>query len=496
MMRNIRLFLALGLTLVGLPTGWAQDNSPEVVVVPDATLRAVLEDRLGLAEGAPILATELAELTELEAEVNIADLTGLEFATGLSRLRLGVEFPHSRENAITDLSPVSGLTSLTWLSLSTNEITDVAPLRTLTGLMELRLSHNQITDLSPLASLTALRVLHLSGNRITDLSPLASLTALTELRLYHNQIVDVSPLAPLTNLIWLALSFNQVTDLSPLASLTAPLRGLGLSHNQITDLSPLASLTALTGLDLDDNQITDLSPLASLTALVSLGLRDNRIADLSPLASLTALRRLYVEGNPLSAERRFPRERLVDGPPSLSHLIGEPWRPNRPAPQTLQVFGFPAEPLLHFKLQLLVEAYEAALAAGRVTARVVPGYCPSPYSEPAVVPEDMLTWDPSQPAPSLRVRAITLRREGVHEVARYLEDHGISSRLWEGQSEDGIQGMVWACVPLPLVVPLSEQPAVFSLREVFEARPRGDDTITQLEPASWGRIKSRFQQAR
>ena len=67
MMRNIGMFLALGMTLTGLPAGWAQDDPPAEVTVPDATLRAVLEDSLGLSAGAPIPAAELAKLAVLEA---------------------------------------------------------------------------------------------------------------------------------------------------------------------------------------------------------------------------------------------------------------------------------------------------------------------------------------------------------------------------------------------------------------------------------------------
>ena len=66
-MRNIGMFLALGMTLTGLPAGWAQDDPPAEVTVPDAALRAVLEDSLGLSAGAPIPAAELAKLAVLEA---------------------------------------------------------------------------------------------------------------------------------------------------------------------------------------------------------------------------------------------------------------------------------------------------------------------------------------------------------------------------------------------------------------------------------------------
>ena len=54
--------------------------------------------------------------------MNIFDLTGLEFATGLTRLQLGAH-AHPRENGITDLSPRSGLTGL---ATSTQESTSYA----------------------------------------------------------------------------------------------------------------------------------------------------------------------------------------------------------------------------------------------------------------------------------------------------------------------------------------------------------------------------------
>ena len=52
--------------------------------IPDADLRAVIEDNLGKARGVPITRSELSTLTRLEASnANIGDLTGLAFATHL-----------------------------------------------------------------------------------------------------------------------------------------------------------------------------------------------------------------------------------------------------------------------------------------------------------------------------------------------------------------------------------------------------------------------------
>ena len=60
-----------------------------VVYIPDANLHAVIRDALGKSRFAPITTTDMASLTALDASNrNIRDLTGLEFATNLTRLNL------------------------------------------------------------------------------------------------------------------------------------------------------------------------------------------------------------------------------------------------------------------------------------------------------------------------------------------------------------------------------------------------------------------------
>ncbi len=175
MMRNIGVFLALGVSLTSLTAGLAQDNpSPDVVTVPDAALRTVLEDRLGLAEGAPITAAALAELTKLEArDRGIVDLTGLEHATGLTLLDVGpgavTRDPWTNSNDVSDLSPLSGLTALTWLDLAGNSVEDVTPLSGLTRLAVLIVEVNKIQDMRSLSGLTKLRELYMAYNLIPSL---------------------------------------------------------------------------------------------------------------------------------------------------------------------------------------------------------------------------------------------------------------------------------------------------------------------------------------
>ena len=111
------------------------------VTIPDAKLRAAIEDALGKARGAPITVAEMAEMATLttfweDTNAGISDLTGLEFATNLTKLDLW-------GNNITDISPLAGLTNLERLDLYVNNITDISPLAGLTNLEGLNLDRQQ-----------------------------------------------------------------------------------------------------------------------------------------------------------------------------------------------------------------------------------------------------------------------------------------------------------------------------------------------------------------
>ena len=245
-----------------------------VVTIPDANLRAALESALDKAAGEVITQGELAGLTVLNVmSRQIRSLAGLECATGLTELYLGIStvwYDGKIHHQIKDLSPLAGLTALTGLYLG----------------------HSQITDLSPLAGLTVLTELELGDNQISDLSPLAGLTALTELDLGDNQISDLTPLSGLTGLEYLGLGGNQISDLTALSGLTG-LSELNLDANQISDLTALSSLTDLEELDLSSNKISDIGPLVANAGLNDgdyLNLRENPLSTRSRDTHIPALR--------------------------------------------------------------------------------------------------------------------------------------------------------------------------------------------------------------
>ncbi len=224
------------------PPGGGGDGQTGVTI-PDANLRAVIEDSLSKASGASITSAEMASLTRLEApNANISDLTGLEFATGLIVLDLGYEVVDNtivNSNSISNITPLSGLTNLKELDLSSNSISDITPLSGLTRLAGLDLAYNSISDsdISSLSGLTRLTWLELSDNRISNITPLSGLTGLTNLYLRFNNISDISSLSSLTNLTVLWLRQNNISNIAPLVANT----GLGSGDRVDVRNNPLSA---------------------------------------------------------------------------------------------------------------------------------------------------------------------------------------------------------------------------------------------------------------
>ena len=267
---------------------------------PDPGLQRAVAQALGKAPGS-VTEEDLRGLTSLNLDgFGVASLAGLEAASNLEWLTLSGNAPAAGDDPL-DLSPLAGLSSLTYLDLSDNALVDVSDLSRLTSLRTLLLGGNAVRDLSQLSGLTGLEALTLSGNGLADVSALSALTALEQLWLDGNDLSDISALSALGALIYLHLGDNRIADISPLAGLSA-LRRLWLPGNMVADVSALAGLRALTRLDLSRNRIADASPLRGLPRLSWLRLGWNRLAGVSRLAGHPRLAdggALGLRGNPL-----------------------------------------------------------------------------------------------------------------------------------------------------------------------------------------------------
>ena len=291
-----------------------QPTPSGTVHIPDPILRSMIEQMLEKENGAAITPEDMERLNEIEPkhEKGIRDLTGLEYATNLERIRF-------EDNTISDLTPLTNLTRLNSIKLRGNQITDVAPLAKLFNVEWMGLEENQITDFSPLQNLKKLNGIGISGNPVTDVSPLARMISLEGIAALNTRITDFSALANLPRLQWiefgnatisilpsltgiktltrLKITGTKISDISRLAALTQ-LTQLDLERNLISDISPLSNLKKLIELRLDNNLITDISPLSGLTNLQKLSLTNNAISDFSPLESLPEIITLNAQGNP------------------------------------------------------------------------------------------------------------------------------------------------------------------------------------------------------
>ena len=297
-------------------------TSAQIVNIPDANLRAAINEMRGKPENARITREAMQTLTALEADNRgITDLTGLETATNLRGLAL-------RDNLISDLTPLANLTRLQQLALGGNVISDLSPLANLSVLREIGISGNFISDLSPLAGLIKLEELWISEIPVADLAPLsglinlraiagwdtpvvnlegiAELPKLRDINICNAGISDLSPLAKAKGLTGLYIADSQITDLSPIAGLTN-LKFISFRNNVISDISSLKNLTNLTWLDLSENEISDVSPLAENQGLTWIDLSNNFITDPTPLTNLDNLNWIGLNGNIIPDETVFDK---------------------------------------------------------------------------------------------------------------------------------------------------------------------------------------------
>ena len=238
-----------------------------IVAIPDENLLAVIGDSLDIAEGTPITRGDMVALTSLEApNMNIHDLTGLEFAINLTKLSL-------YNNSISDITPLARLNRLEWLALSSNSISDITPLLGLNNLEWLYLSNNSVLDITPLARLNRLEGLFLESNSVSDITPLARLNRLEGLFLSSNSISDITSLSGLNSLKLLDLESNSISNITPLSGLNS-LERLSLYSNRISDLAPLVANTGLGSGDwvyVRNNPLSDTSRNTHIPALQSRG---------------------------------------------------------------------------------------------------------------------------------------------------------------------------------------------------------------------------------
>ncbi len=202
-------------------------NEPKIIVFTDAALEAKVREEMGKHEGGITLA-EVEAVTKLDLsnesfdDMNsqnggIRDISDLEYFTGLEELNLSY-------NDIGDFTPISELTSITFLGFNGVRPKDLSVLKDLTNMtcliFDWTCDESQWRDgnvsLDFMADMKDLEIFSAIGGGIKDITALGGLTKIWSLYLDNNAITDISALANLTKLKELKLSNNPIGDYSPL----------------------------------------------------------------------------------------------------------------------------------------------------------------------------------------------------------------------------------------------------------------------------------------
>jgi hypothetical protein len=222
-MKKILLVLLVALLTIALAScgtpAQTSSSHPTATIPPDASVSTAVPTTVIFTD--PLLESLIrASIGKPSGDITSAD------AEAVTRLDLSGEWQDYLSDSDDDSDPgaatisnIDGLQffkNLEYLDLSGHAVSDLTPLAGLTKLTTLILTGNPVTDITPIQSLTSLKLLDLSGCTAPDYGPLEGLTNLEYLKLTDSTLVDVTPLAALSGLKYLFLTGSPVNNYFPL----------------------------------------------------------------------------------------------------------------------------------------------------------------------------------------------------------------------------------------------------------------------------------------
>lgn len=192
--------------------------------------------------------------------------------------------------------------TITELDLSDRELTNsqISNLRHLKSLKYLNLKDNYITDLSCLSGLTQMESLHFTNNNVTDASFMKDMNDLREISAENTGISDISVLRGKTKLESVFFGDSYVTDITPIMD-SRGLKYVGFNEAQIPDINALEGMTELETVCFAGCGVTSLEPLRNSKKLRNIYFGRNNISDLSPLIGCD-IEEMYIDMNQLNGD--------------------------------------------------------------------------------------------------------------------------------------------------------------------------------------------------
>jgi Leucine-rich repeat (LRR) protein len=184
-------------------------------------------------------------------------ITDINFIENFPQLKILVK---SSWNMIDNIEVIGHLYNLKFLRIDYLEKnTDLSPISNLVNLVFLSLGYSEIKDLSPISNLENLEELDLTGNKIENIDPIFSLINLKSLSLdYYDENIE-----RLQNLEYLYVPFMSQDDLYSLASLKKLRQLVIFWAAGFDDVSPLLELQNLEYIEFGRHTNIDITPLAA-----------------------------------------------------------------------------------------------------------------------------------------------------------------------------------------------------------------------------------------
>lgn len=196
-------------------------------------------------------------------------------------------------NAVTDISGLSGCKEIKVLQLKNNPINDISALQDLKQLEVLDVSFTQVSDLSPVVS-DKLKALYLEFSNLKDFSVLKECPSIEDIRVSNATKEEIGHLLQIKNLKNFSVYEGEVDSLEMFLSVPG-LRGLELAGcSNLTSLDGIENFPELTFLGLAGTGIESFPEHFYHDKLEVLEVTGTGITDFKALLRCPNLRNLYV----------------------------------------------------------------------------------------------------------------------------------------------------------------------------------------------------------